>query len=81
MSKNIEDLFSTSDLALASAISMRYPLYVIDKSNPEKASFFFERDRGLDDLIQSYWSNTLQVSPLAYFQQLKIIKSRLYEQG
>jgi hypothetical protein len=81
MSKNIEDLFSTSDLALASAISMKYSLCAINKSNPEKALFLFQRDGGLDDLIQSYWSNSLMVSPLAYFQQLKILKSRLYEQG
>lgn len=74
------DLFCTTSLDLASAVSLFYPIWSIDKSNPQKAEFQFKREDGLDEIIQSYWANTLQVSPLAYFQQLKVIKSRLYEQ-
>lgn len=75
-----ENLYFTSDLGLTTTISLFYPLWAIDKTNPQKAEFLFQRESGLDKLIENYWSNTLQVSPLAYFQQLKIIKSRLYEE-
>lgn len=75
-----EDLYSTSDLGCATAINLTYPLWAINKTNPQKAEFLFQREAGLDKLIENYWSNTLQVSPLAYFQQLKIVKSRLYEE-
>lgn len=80
MKINIKNLYSTSDLGCATAISLFFPIWAINKTNPQKAEFQFRRDDGLDKLIQNYCANTLQISPLAYFQQLKIIKSRLYEQ-
>lgn len=75
-----KDIYTTNDLGISTAISLFYPIWGIDKSNPQKAEFLFKREEGLDELIQNYWSNSLKVSPLAYFQQLKVIKSRLYEQ-
>lgn len=80
MNINLENLYTTNDLGVTTAISLFYPIWAIDKSNPQKAEFQFKREDGLDKLIENYWSNTLQLSPLAYFQQLKVIKSRLYEQ-
>lgn len=74
------EYYSTSDLGCVTAISLFYAIWAIDKSNPQKAEFQFKRESGLDELVQKYWSNTLLVSPLAYFQALKTIKSRLYEQ-
>ena len=75
---NIDDYYSTSDLALATAISLYYPLEVVDSTNPLKAQFLFKRDEGLDQYIEAYWRGELQVNPAIYFNQLKIIKSRLY---
>jgi len=75
-----QNYYFTNDLGLACTISLFYPIWAVDKSNPPKAQFVFKRESGLGELLESYWSNTLHVSPLAYFQQLKIIKSRLYEQ-
>lgn len=73
------ELYSTTDLGCATAINLYYPLWAIDKSNPQKAVFLFKREEGLDNLIEQFWSNSLEVSALAYFQQLKTLKSRLYE--
>lgn len=73
--------YSTSDLALATAISLFYPLEAVDKQNPHKAQFLFKRDADLEQLIEAYWKGELKVNPAAYFQQLKIIKTRLYEEG
>ena len=75
---NTNDHYSTSDLALATALSLWYPIEAIDKTNPHKAQFLFKRDEKLDQLIEAYWKNELKVSPLVYFNQLKIIKARLY---
>lgn len=77
--KTTDNMYFTSDLGLTTAISLYYPVWAINKNNPNKAEFVFKRESGLDKIIESYWSNTLQVSPLLYFQQLKNIKSRLYE--
>lgn len=75
-----ENLYSSHDLGCATAISIFFPIWAIDRANPRKAEFMFKREQGLEKIVQDYWSNTLQVSPLAYFNQLKTIKSRLYEQ-
>lgn len=74
----INNYYSTSDLALATAISLWYPIEVIDRANSHKAQFLFKRDEKLNQLIEAYWKNELKVSPLVYFNQLKIIKARLY---
>jgi hypothetical protein len=79
MKNSAENLYTTSDLSLASAIALFYPLWAINRSNPVKAEFLFERKEGLDEVIEAFWKNELKVSPLAYFQELKILKSRLYE--
>lgn len=70
--------YSTSDLALATTISLFYPVEALDRQNPHKAQFLFKRNEELDQLIEAYWKGELKVNPAAYFQQLKIIKSRLY---
>lgn len=76
---NIDDYYSTSDLALATAISLYYPLEIVDRSNPHKAQFLFKRDESLDEYIEAYWRGELKVNPATYFNQLKILKARLYE--
>jgi hypothetical protein len=74
----LKDFYATSDLALATAISLWLPLEAIDKTNPTKAVFLFKRDENLDQLIEAYWRRELKVEPQAYFAQLKAIKARLY---
>lgn len=77
---NVNDQYSTSDLALATMISLFYPLEAIDRTNSNKSQFLFKRDEELDQLIEAFWRKELQVEPQTYFNQLKIIKSRLYEE-
>lgn len=72
--------YSTSDLALATAISLSYPLDSITGTNPRKATFLFKRSKKLNRLVELYWQGKLKVNPTAYFNQLKSIKSRLYEE-
>lgn len=76
-SKNIKEI-RTADLALAAAISLFYPVEAIDRQNPKKAQFIFKRNEDLDALIESYWRGELTVEPQAYFNQLRVIKARLY---
>lgn len=75
---SLSDFYSTPDLALATAISIWYPIDSIDRTNPAKAQFLFKRNSNLDQLIENYWKRELRIEPQAYFSQLKIIKSRLY---
>jgi len=70
--------YITSDLALAAALSLFYPLEAIDHRNP-RAEFLFKRDDQLDKLIEAFWRGEMRVSPQAYFYQLRLIKTRLRE--
>lgn len=75
---NEENLYQTADLALATAISLFYPIEKIEHQNPRKAYFLFERNEDLNKFVESYWRGELKVEPQAYFNQLRIIKARIY---
>lgn len=74
----VNDYYTTSDLALASLISLYHPLEAINRSNSNKAEFLFLRNTQLDQLVELYWRKELKVEPQTYFNQIKAIKSRLY---
>lgn len=75
----LKESFSTSDLALSTAISLWFPLQEIDKSqNPRRALFIFSRSNELDEIVDKYWKKELLVEPRQYFEQLKALKGRLY---
>lgn len=76
----LNDYYSTSDLALATTLSLFYPIEAIDRQDPHKAQFLFKRNEELNQLIEAYWRGELKVNPATYFNQLKIIKARLYEE-
>lgn len=71
--------FQTTDLSLVAVISLWLPIEEIDRTNPRKAIFLFNKCRRLDELVNSFWRKELKVEPQAYFSQLKAIKARLYE--
>lgn len=72
--------FETTDISCASAIyCMGEKIEAIDKTDPYRASFVFKRSKELDALIQGFWAHSLLVDPLAYFNCLKEVKTRLYQ--
>ena len=81
---SVKNWYSTPDLALASTISLWYPIEAIDRSNPNKARFLFKKDKesnkNFNQLIEDFWKRKLRVEPQTYFNQLKTIKARLYEE-
>lgn len=82
MSKQIlkvTDYYKTSDLGLAALLSLYYPIDAIDKADSQKVQFLFKRGEQLDKLVEAYWRQETKVETQAYFNQLRFIKSRLYE--
>jgi hypothetical protein len=76
-----KDFFKSSDLSLIAALQLYgYQVVAMDRSNSEKVVFVIERDEKLSELIQAFWSRSLRVEPLAYFESLKNIKARIYQQ-
>lgn len=76
---NDKDFYRTTDLALAAVLSLSFPIEAIDRQS-RKAQFIFKRENGLDQLIENYWRGGLKVEPQAYFQELRVIKARLYSE-
>ena len=72
------DFYLTSDLSLAATLSLFFPLVEIDKSNSRKAVFLFQRSSELENLVESYFQNTIKVVPRSYYNQLREIKDSLY---
>ena len=71
--------YQTSDLACAAALSLFFPLESVDKADPRRAYFIFDRTIKLDVVLDQYQKQTLRVEPRAYFDQVKALKTRLYE--
>ncbi len=74
-----KDFYQTTDLACATVLSLFFPLESVDKADPRRAHFIFKRSPKLEQLIEQYRKQELKVEPRAYFDQLKALKTRLYE--
>lgn len=74
-----EDFYKTSDIALCSALScVGYQIEAIDRQNPAKVVFLIKRNEQLDELIKQYFTHQLRCEPLAFFNFLKELKTRIY---
>ncbi len=76
-----KDFYQTADLAMVAAVSLFLPIEAIDKTDRRRAYFVFRKSQELDQLLETFWNHTLKVEPRAYFDQLKALKTRLYEQN
>ena len=72
--------YQTSDIALATIISLSHPLIRITPQSSGKSLFIFKRSKELEKLVEDYWSGILKIEPKVYFNQLKTIKTRLYSE-
>lgn len=81
MKQNVStNFYLTSDLALATALNMSFPLEDIDRGNPKRAVFVFRRSPELEKTVDDFFRNEIKVSPQIYFNQLRDIKARLYSE-
>lgn len=78
MINNYKNYIKTSDLALSTALSLFFPLESVELENSGKSIFIFDRNSKTEEIIEKFWNGTLLVNPLQYFQQLKVLKSRIY---
>lgn len=72
--------YETSDLGLATAlVAVGHHLIDINRLNPRRAVFIFDKTSEVDDAVNKYWHDELVVSAQHYFETIKRVKSRLYE--
>lgn len=76
--ENNENIYSTSDLALAATLNLYYPVRSIKRTNSNKAEFIFKKNKKLDLIIERFWRSELKVDALSYFNSLRTLKNRIY---
>lgn len=74
------ELYQTADMACAAALSLFYPIEAIDRTSGRRVFFVFVRSDEFDRFVQMFWRGEVQVEPRAYFDSIKAIKTRLYDQ-
>lgn len=74
--------YSTPDMGLAAALmTAGFKIEGLEKIGDKKFEFIFgvsREDADIKDAIASYWNKNLLVSAYDYFNNTKMLKSRIY---
>ena len=76
--ENDENIYTTSDLALAATLNLYYPVRSVKRTNSNKVEFIFKKNKKLDLIIERFWRGELKVDALSYFNSLRTLKNRIY---
>lgn len=79
MTMKQNELFTTADLALATVISLSFPIKYIDRSDNTRVEFTFENSPELNVLVEAFWQNEISLEPKLFYNQLRIVKARIYD--
>jgi len=73
--------FHSFDMGLCSAlICAGFELISLDKTNPRKVQFILRREVGIEDVVDNYWADRLEVKARTFFDNTKMLKNRIYSE-
>lgn len=75
ISKNV---FISSDFTLVTLLSIYFPIFSIDKSNPKRIVFAFERSPKLKEIVKKYIRREITIEPQIFTSQERFIKTQIY---
>lgn len=71
--------YTTSDLGCAAALYCRgFQPLELNRSDPHRVLFEFQRTSDVISVVAAYWDNTLPVDAQSYFGAIKHLKNRLH---
>ncbi len=74
------DEFRTADLSLTAALCVSgFVVEEMERVSPSRSVFIFQDTTELQEAVSRYWRADLRVEPQALFNQLKVLKARIYE--
>lgn len=74
----VHELYQTPEYALGAALmTCGCQLENIEWIDLNRAQFGFKRTKNMDDIVEAFWRGTLTVPVIPFYQNLKLIKSRL----
>jgi hypothetical protein len=75
------EIYSSNDLGLSSALMCAdFELLSINKDNPKRACFVFSWKAGIEETANSYFADKLELRARSFFDAIKALKSKLYNQ-
>ncbi len=78
---NNNDFFKTNDFLLATTLlCLGFTIERLDRTNFNKVAFIFKRSEELENTVQAFWNNQLEINPRAFFNSQKELKSRIYSE-
>jgi hypothetical protein len=82
---NNKNFFFTQSLALSSALqtlSKAKLEYIEFPDSNRRANFVFDKskDDSFDEIVTKFWAKQLPIDASTYFDQLRSVKARLYEE-
>lgn len=73
--------YQTYDLGCASAlITVGHNLIELDRTDYKRVGFLFAYSYDLEKSIDNFWKNKLQVDARTYFENTKMLKTRIYSE-
>ena len=75
------NVFTSYDLGVSTALLCAgFQLLSVDKDNPRKALFIFQKAKNIEDVANKYFSDRLEVKARSFFDHLKALKNKLYSE-
>lgn len=77
----LEKAYTSYDLGCSAAlITAGFVLDSLDKANPRKVQFIFRREAGMEKVVDEYWADRLEIKARAFFDNIKMLKNRIYSE-
>lgn len=74
-------VWTTYDLGISTALLCAgFELLSVDRENPRKAMFIFNRKAGIERIVNDYWTNRLEIKARSFFDNMKMLKNRIYSE-
>lgn len=78
---NNNEYFSTSDFCLATTLlASNFQLIQLDKSNPRRICFLFNRKDEIDKIVPDFHNKLLQVTPQTFYYSQRELKTLMYQE-
>lgn len=75
-----QDIYKSSDLAtVAFLYLLGHPLIEVENTKFGKSFFFFKNSKKLERDLEDFWQKEVKVEPQEYFDSIKKIKTRIYQ--
>jgi len=79
--KGDRDRLYTFDLGAAALLATAgFELIGLDRTNPRKVQFIFNRADGIEKVVDGYWTGKTKVGARSFFDNIKMLKNRIYSE-